>query len=182
MACSRPRPQVQSSRPLDIRVHYACQRTGSTKLIFIIPIPGYCDLQMAWEKHCSDKAVKAQQPAGGLLWWLGWLFLLSLTICCCCCCCGSTPQGGFHMDGDDDPVAGQMRTVRMRPMDEGYEVKRPWTWNELQYAAYGLYSQVRQIRDEALSGQLRLADLPFRLRQATSRPLRDAGEETQEML
>ena len=170
---------VATSRPLDIRVHYACQHTGSTKLVFIIPIPGFCDLRVAWEKQCSGKAVEAQKPSSGGLGPFGWLLILGISGCCCFCCCGSSPQGGLHPD--EDPVAGEMRTMRIRPMDDADD-KRPWTWNEVQYAAYGLYSQVRQIRDEALSGQLRLADLPFRIRQATSRPLRDASEETQEML
>jgi len=84
-------------------------------------------------------------------------------------------------DLDSQPVLGQMGSSRMRPVDEA-DNARPWTFNDVQYAAYGVYSQVRQIRDELVSGQLRVRDVPTRLRIAMTKPVRDDDNDTQEML
>lgn len=113
---------------------------------------------------------------GGGGWWI-WFLLAGLSLCCLLLCCG----GAWSFDRDRMPVVGQMGTGRMRPMDE-LEAKRPLTCNDIQYAAFGFYSHLRQMREDAMAGRLRLSDVPIRLRHAASRPIHEDMEDTQEML
>ncbi|KAL1498740.1 hypothetical protein AB1Y20_014050 [Prymnesium parvum] len=129
------------------------------------------DCDGACTHGCTPPPPPPPPPSGG---WVGWVVWLSLLACGCALCARAGGRGG-----DGAPVIGQMGTARMQPMEEG---ERRWSWNDLQYTAFSFYSQLRQIRDEVLAGQLRLADVPLRVRRATARPIRDEAEESQEML
>ena len=186
-------PSVQLSRssaPLDIRIKYVCKRVGTARLALTIPMPGYCSLNLTYEKRCSQEAVDASRGGGrggdgggggGGGGWLLWLLLIAAG-CCFCTCSGAArrPRRPYSHEPDRQPVLGHMANPRMRPVNED-EPARAWTLKDVQYVGYGLYSQLRQIADELAGGDLRLRDLPARLRFAMSVPLRDVAHDAQEM-
>ena len=61
-------------------------------------------------------------------------------------------------------------------------MQRPWTVADVEYAAYGLYSQLKGVAADVIDGRLRLRELPARLRLAASRPAHFDAAEVQEML